>query len=402
MAKGSLTADSERPLGLVLSGGGARGAFQVGVWSVLRRHPKGFDRDPEVVSGTSAGSINASLIAAGLTPDQMLRFWIDLGRRPPVVANDALFASLQRALRRVLLREPLRGLRRRRRGLRILGGLVRKHKIHSRAGLLAAALEFLMTARFDTVSAVLEDVETAHVFDTGPFRQRLVEAIGGESIRRPRVRLAINTVDVHSGSVVRFVSHDPHRHSSTDASQYVAGEITVDMILASASIPLLFNTVRIGDHELWDGGLLVNTPLAPAVALGARRIVPVLVTSGKPSRARETMTLGAGVERLADAFLENAYNTDRKLLLERNTLAASLPERKLALVELFQAIRPASSRIFDAGSYLYFSPKVLTEMYEAGRAAARRWLASGPLLDDSIPPARFGQGRSIKRPGFGS
>jgi len=43
--------------------------------------------------------------------------------------------------------------------------------------------------------------------------------------------------------------------------------ITVDMVLASASIPLLFPPVRVGHHLLWDGGLLVNTPLAPAVML---------------------------------------------------------------------------------------------------------------------------------------
>jgi len=54
--------------------------------------------------------------------------------------------------------------------------------------------------------------------------------------------------------------------------------ITVDMVLASASIPLLFPPVRVGHHLLWDGGLLVNTPLAPAVMLGAEDIVTVLVT----------------------------------------------------------------------------------------------------------------------------
>ena len=54
--------------------------------------------------------------------------------------------------------------------------------------------------------------------------------------------------------------------------------ITVDMVLASASIPLLFPPVQVGRHLLWDGGLLVNTPLAPVVALGADEIIPVLVT----------------------------------------------------------------------------------------------------------------------------
>ena len=100
------------------------------------------------------------------------------------------------------------------------------------------------------------------------------------------------------------------------------------------------------------------------------------------------MTLGAGVERLADAFLENAYNTDRKLLLERNRLAAIDTERGLAVVDLFEAIRPESSETFDAGSYLYFSPSELLEMFHAGRNAARHWLADGPRLDTHPGPEK--------------
>jgi NTE family protein len=72
---------------LVLSGGGARGAFQVGVWEVLREHPRGVGGLPAVVSGTSAGAVNGYLIAAGLSPAEMLRFWLELAERPPVVAS---------------------------------------------------------------------------------------------------------------------------------------------------------------------------------------------------------------------------------------------------------------------------------------------------------------------------
>jgi NTE family protein len=70
--------DKDRPFGLVLSGGGARGAFQVGVWKVLLEHPQGLGALPQVISGTSAGALNGALIAAGLSPDQMLEFLLDL------------------------------------------------------------------------------------------------------------------------------------------------------------------------------------------------------------------------------------------------------------------------------------------------------------------------------------
>ena len=377
-----LAPEPERPLGLVLSGGGARGAFHVGVWEVLRNDGRGLRRAPEVVSGTSAGSINAALIAAGVPPAEMLEFWLDLARRPPVKANEVVFRSLESKLRRLLLREPLRGLGRRRRALRIVGSALRKHPLRRRAGLLALFLEYLMTARFDTLSDLLDGIATSYLFSTDPFRARLAEALGGYSVRDTNVRVAINAVAVHSGKVVRFVNRPPAKHAESGAEHYrYSPAITVDMIIASASIPLLFNSVSVGGTELWDGGLLVNTPIAPAVALGARRIIPVLVTAGESGSWGEPKSLGAGVERLADAFLENAYNTDRKLLLERNLLAAKLPERGLAVVQLFEAIRPESSRTFNAGSYLYFEADALMRMYEAGRAAARAWLARGPSLD---------------------
>ena len=79
-----------------------------------------------------------------------------------------------------------------------------------------------------------------------------------------------------------------------------------------------------------------------------------------------------------DTFLENAYNVDRKLLLDRNELAERFPEDNLHVVELFRAIRPQSIAPFDAGSYLYFERRALMAMYQAGRSAASRWLARGP------------------------
>ncbi len=88
------------------------------------------------------------------------------------------------------------------------------------------------------------------------------------------------------------------------------------------------------------------------------------------------------MQRLADAFLENAYNIDRKLLLDRNALARrSKEDPGLAVVELFRAIRPGSSTLFDAGSYLYFEPRMLREMHDAGEHAARAWLDQGPEID---------------------
>ncbi len=374
--------DPSRPVGLVLSGGGARGAFQVGVWEVLRNDPRGLGGAPLVISGTSAGALNGALIAAGLTPQEMLEFWLDLAEHPPVIANDAFFRSLESALGSLALKEPLRGLDRRLREVRIGLGLFRKHRFYARSGLLAMLLEFLLTARFDTVSQLLDGIKTPYLFDTSPLRERLQRAIGGTHLHQTKVRLAINTVDVKTGGVVRIVNYRPEKSPRASSKHYrYEPSISLDMIMASASIPLLFNPVNIDGQELWDGGLLVNSPMAPVVALGAQRIVPVLCTLRDiPTRSNLT-SFGTAVERLVDAILENAYNIDRKLLLDRNALASRLPEHDLTVVELFRAIRPQTATLFNAGSYLYFERKQLLAVYQAGREAARAWLARGPEID---------------------
>jgi len=377
-----LSPDKARPLGLVLSGGGARGVFQVGVWKVLRTDARALGAPPDVISGTSAGALNGALIAAGLSPEDMLSFWLELAKDPPVVANELFFRSLDRALRSLVVHEPVRALGARARDARILLSLLGKHRWYRRSGRLALLLEFLLTARFDNVSTLLDGIHTSFLFDTTPVKKTLQRYLGSATIPQTTVRLAINTVDVRTGGVVRIVNHRPTKSPRASSKHYrYEPTITLDMLLASASIPLLFNPVSVGEHLLWDGGLLVNSPMAPAVALGAKRIVPVLVTTKGNAAPAQLRTFGSAVERLVDTFLENGYNIDRKLLLDRNELAARLGDPDLRVVELFRAIRPETSALFNAGSYLYFEKKALLAMYEAGQEAARDWLARGPSVD---------------------
>jgi NTE family protein len=370
----------ERTLGLVLSGGGARGAFQVGVYERLLRDPR-FAGGPVVLSGTSAGAINAALIAAGRTPREMMRFWNGIADDPPVVASPLFFASLVRTALRLALRELPRWLVPSRSWL----PFARRARHHWPPRLgdgLATLVEYLLTERFELVSDLLEGVRAPFLASTARLRERLEEEFDGEVVPAGRHRLAINTVDAHNGRVVRYVNR---RTPFTRSPDYVVVEaITVDMVLASASIPLFFPTVEIDGRWLWDGGLLVNTPLAPVVALGAEQIVTVLVTEAPDATSGQFPHLGRAVERTVDAILENAYNVDRKLLLDRNRLAAT--ERSAyRQVTLYEAVRPARDGSFDAGSYLYFERRVLEEMRAAGRRAATRWLASGPRVDRLEP-----------------
>ncbi|MBI5610884.1 MAG: patatin-like phospholipase family protein [Deltaproteobacteria bacterium] len=371
----------EQPIGLVLSGGGARGAFQAGVWHTLYTDPRGLRRQPDVISGTSAGALNGALIAAGLKPAQILDFWLDLADRPPVVANEHFFRSLGEQLLRLAVREPTRSLSLRKREALVAVDLLRKHSWYRESGRLAMLLEFLMTARFDNLSSLLAGIQTSYLFSTEPVRERIAKAIGARELRDTPVRLAINTVDIQTGKVVRIVNHKPDKAIAASGHYRYEPVLSLDMILASASIPILFNPVQVGTQTLWDGGVLVNTPLAPAVALGARRIVPVLVTMPPNHAPQPVKTMGNAIERLADSFLENAYNTDRKLLLDRNELARRHGDPNLREIELLRAIRPDEAEPFDAGSYLYFERHAMLAMYTAGQRAAERWLARGAEVD---------------------
>jgi len=362
---------------MVLSGGGARGAFQVGVYETLLQDPR-FAEGPAVLSGTSAGAINSSLIAAGKTPREMMTFWNNIADNPPVAVSSRFFHTARQTVARLAAREFAHGLVPSRRWPAFLQR-ARNHLPLKPGGWMAFLVEYLLTVRFELVSDLLEGIREAFLADTSALRERLVDTFGGETVPNDRgVDLAINTVDAHTGQVVRFVTKEtPH---TRPPDYHLVDAITVDMVLASCSIPLFFPPVRVGSQFLWDGGLLVNTPLAPVVALGAEEIITVLVTEPPDPKGGPFAHFGQAVERTVDSFLENAYNVDRKLLLERNRLA-NLDTGSYRAVTLYDAVRPARDNTFNAGSYLYFEREVLAAMQAAGRRAASVWLTAGPRVD---------------------
>lgn len=371
-----------KKLGLVLSGGGARGAFQVGVYERLLRDPR-FANGPAVISGTSAGAINGALIAAGRSPRQMMEFWNGVADNPPATASRLFFSSALSTLARLTASEVLHLLVPGRRWQALLQR-ARNHFPPRRGDLVALFVEYLLTARFELVSHLLEGIREPFLADTRQLRERLVDTFGGERVPSSDVQLAINTVDAHTGHVVRYVTAD--LPVTRTADYVIVDAITVDMVLASASIPLFFPPVKIGEHLLWDGGLLVNTPLAPVVAMGADEIITVLVTEAGETAVKPFTHFGRAVERTVDSFLENAYNVDRKLFLERNRLA-HLQAQPYREVTLYEAVRPPRDRRFNAGSYLYFERQVLADMRAAGRRATDAWLAAGPRVDQLQEPA---------------
>jgi len=186
---------------LVLSGGGARGAYQAGVFKFLDE--AGWT--PDLVCGTSIGAINAAAYGAGLSPEEMAELW---------------YAYDRRTLRRFSLRSLLVRLR--------------------------------DSLRGDRGYRPLADTEnTRSVFE---------KHIDTNTLRHSETRILVSAINMHTGRVRYF-------------SNKVIG---IDHLMAAAAIPLFFPWQTIGSTPYWDAGLMVNTPITPALGLGAREIIAVL------------------------------------------------------------------------------------------------------------------------------
>jgi NTE family protein len=238
---------------LVLSGGGARGAYEAGVLRFLFEElPKDLGKAPQfdIVTGTSVGAIHACFVAATAHQTsergRSLRdIWEGLEAR-------SLFGSRLQQLARV-------------------------------PGIVRAALKG--GEGFGTSQP------PERLF--GLINTRRLEALVNRSVPWPCIRknlrerrieaLSIAATEVATGRVVVFVETDPPgvppwTHDSSVIAR--AAEIGPSHALASAAIPFLFPGVRVERSYYVDGGLRLNTPLAPALRLGANRVLVVSLTQG--------------------------------------------------------------------------------------------------------------------------
>jgi NTE family protein len=232
---------SERgPVGLVLAGGGARGAYELGALSVLlpSLHERG--ELPSIFVGTSVGAINATSVAAmshlpvGEAISLELARWGEVDR-------DAV-------IRPILARLPLTALR-------FAGGVL---------GLPGVRLQSLL--------------------DPSPLRRNLHRWIDWAQLHRNVAHgsvysLAVIATAARTGRAVAFVEgHLEATAHNSHVIDYVSTPIEDTHVRASAAIPILFPPVRVtrpAEVSGWyvDGGTRLNTPIKPAIDLGAERIL---------------------------------------------------------------------------------------------------------------------------------
>ncbi|MEZ4237096.1 MAG: patatin-like phospholipase family protein [Myxococcota bacterium] len=224
----------ESRLAVVLSGGGARGAYEAGVLSWIledaarRRAPLAI----RAVCGTSVGAIHAAWLASAV-------------HEPEAAARrlDEVWRSLQ--LDRVLRFRLRQGLG----SWRILAG--GSHGV----GLFdPRALARLVG---DTI-------------DWRRVRQNLAEGVVGA--------LTVTATHLPTGRPTMFLDAPPeHGLTAGTGGRVITRREAIGLahVMASASIPVVFPPVSVGGELYCDGGLRLNTPLGPAIRLGADRVLVV-------------------------------------------------------------------------------------------------------------------------------
>jgi NTE family protein len=242
------TASSPR-IALVLSGGGARGAYEAGVLSyIFSDLPQQLGRPVhfDIVTGTSVGAVHACYIAASQgEPDMgvaLTRLWRSL-------SLDHVFAPGFGDL----LRVPLQ-----------LFGLTAPRAPMPATG---SGIPERLPGIFDT--AWLEEIVLRNI----DWKQIRTHIDSGEL-----QALAIAATEIATGRSVVFVDSGPRPIPPWERDPFVvarAAHIGPAHALASAAIPLIFPALRIDRTYYCDGGLRLNTPLAPALRLGAERVLVI-------------------------------------------------------------------------------------------------------------------------------
>jgi NTE family protein len=207
---------------LVLQGGGALGAYQVGVYQAL--HEAGLE--PDWVSGVSIGAINAAIIAGN----------------PPERRLERLKAFWTRVTDRTIwMHTPD-------------GDIFRQARNWTSSMMTATQGQpgFFAPHRLNPWLSLPGSSSATSYYDNAPLRETLVELVDFELINRRACRFSVGAVNVLSGNFAFFDN--------------ATTEITPEHVMASGALPPAFAPVKIGSDYFWDGGIVSNTPLQHLLA----------------------------------------------------------------------------------------------------------------------------------------
>ncbi len=302
-------------LGLVMGGGGARAAYQVGfLRSVVRRHPK---LQLPILTGVSAGAINTAFLAnyEGPLPEAieaLVELWSKL-------TTDKVFRSGPTSLGQSVMRW----------GVKLMSG----------------------------GSKVMPP--TRGMVDTQPLREFLRASLGAvdgrllgveRNLRAGRLdACAITTSDYSSGQSVTWFEGGDGRSWSRPTRRAEHCVLNVEHVMASCALPIFFPAVQVGTSWHGDGGIRLTAPLSPALHLGARKVMAISTryeATNPDERPREEQPYPPPAQVLGllmNAIFLDLLHFDALNLGRINQLIEELPpEQRLGLepIELL-VLRPS-------------------------------------------------------------
>lgn len=241
-------------IALVLQGGGALGAYQVGVYEAL--HEAGVE--PDWVIGTSIGAINGAIIAGNLPEHRMARlnaFW-DLVRRDPAGSVWGLWPAMAGAA--------------------------------TQADILVNGIRGFFVPNPDAVRGVHAPlgVDRAAFYRTAPLEETLAALVDFGCVNSGRTRLTLGAVNVGTSQMHYFDS----REQPIDARH----------VMASGALPPAFPAVRIDGEAYWDGGLYSNTPVEVVLDDKPRRDALIFAANVWHSNAPEPESIWQVLGRQKD------------------------------------------------------------------------------------------------------
>jgi NTE family protein len=337
-------------LALVLTGGGARGAYQVGVLRCLARNIPGLSFP--ILAGVSAGAINASFLAA----------------HPGTLAE----------------------------ATEELYGIWSRLEVEDifRIDTVSLARHFTRWAS-RLVSGGMSLPEVRGLVDTGPLHDTIRHAsttVDGEligiqrNLERGTLRaLALTALNYTTEQTVTWVQTRDMQPWSQPRHRSLPARITTEHVMASAALPLFFPAVRLGDDWYGDGGIRLSTPLVPALRLGATRILAIS-PHHEPTQEEANRPKNHGypppaqiLSQLMDAVFLDILDEDVRRLESINKLVTRLPsedENGLRDVAI-RTVRPSQALGRIASAY---EPCLPTSFRYLTRSLGTRETDSSDLL----------------------
>ncbi|WP_020506043.1 patatin-like phospholipase family protein [Lamprocystis purpurea] len=323
---GAAMTTAVKKIDLGLQGGGAHGAF---TWGVLDRLLSEERIQIEGISGTSAGAMNAVVVADGLAQggregarDALKRFW-------RAVSEAGKTSPIQRTW---------------------VDQMLGRWSLDYSPGYIA----------MDLMSRLVSPYEM-NPLNLNPLRDLVASLVDFDRVNHCKsVKLFISATNVRTGR--------PHVFKSPD--------ITVDTVMASACLPFVFQAVEIDGEAYWDGGFMGNPVLYPLIdETTARDLVIVqinpLIREGVPRTARDILN------RINEIDFNSSLLKDIRAILMLKMLGAAPEHQDERLRDLAIHRIHAEHDLADLGvsSKMNAEWAFLEHLHDIGRRAAERWIS---------------------------